>query len=50
MKNILVNRFGIESHRLSTIGYGELQPRATNETAEGRQLNRRVIAVIEERE
>lgn len=50
VKNMLVNRFGIESHRLSTIGYGELQPRATNETADGRQLNRRVMAVIEERE
>lgn len=49
VRNMLVQQFGIESNRLSTVGYGELRPRATNATAEGRQLNRRVMAVIEER-
>jgi outer membrane protein OmpA-like peptidoglycan-associated protein len=33
---------GISSDRISAQGYGETDPRATNETAEGRQENRRV--------
>ena len=32
--------------RIHTNGYGESQPIATNETAEGRQLNRRVEVAI----
>lgn len=49
VKDMLIRQFGIEANRVSAIGYGEAQPRATNATAEGRQQNRRVIAVIEER-
>ena len=49
VKNMMVGRFGISAERLTAVGYGESRPRATNATAEGRQLNRRVIAVIEER-
>jgi len=33
---------GLESARVQTIGYGEMRPVATNETLEGRQMNRRV--------
>jgi len=33
---------GVRGSRLDTIGYGETHPRATNSTASGRQLNRRV--------
>lgn len=37
---------GIESARLNAIGYGESQPIATNDTAEGRAENRRVTGLI----
>ena len=37
----LVKR-GVDAGRLSAKGYGESQPIASNETAEGRELNRRV--------
>jgi len=33
---------GIPVYRLSNVSYGEQRPVATNETDEGRQLNRRV--------
>ncbi len=33
---------GVSSGRLETLGFGKLQPRASNSTAAGRQLNRRV--------
>jgi len=37
---------GVISSRLSVIGLGELEPVATNETVEGKQLNRRVEIAI----
>ncbi len=37
---------GVSGTRLSDTGYGELDPIATNETVEGRELNRRVEIVI----
>lgn len=37
---------GISPERLSAIGYGEYKPVASNDTAEGRQMNRRVEIVI----
>ena len=40
----------IDPHQLSAVGYGEYQPVATNDTAEGRQLNRRVEVVLYPRE
>jgi outer membrane protein OmpA-like peptidoglycan-associated protein len=42
VKAALVTRYGIEGGRLSTGGYGESRPQATNETPEGRARNRRV--------
>lgn len=47
VKNILINNYGIASNRLNSIGYGESKPIADNSTAEGRQQNRRVIAVFQ---
>ena len=47
VKQILIDKFGIESSRLNAIGYGESRPIATNATAEGRQQNRRVVAVFQ---
>lgn len=37
---------GINAHRLSATGYGEYNPVASNDSDEGRQLNRRVEIVI----
>lgn len=37
---------GVSNDRLLTKGYGETQPVADNETAEGRQLNRRVELLL----
>jgi len=44
--NFLVQYGGIDPKRLTARGYGESRPIASNETAEGRQLNRRVEFVI----
>lgn len=43
---VLVEKFGIEAGRVKAVGYGEEKPVATNDTAEGRQANRRVVAVL----
>jgi len=40
---------GITATRLTARGYGELQPVATNDTEEGRQLNRRVEMIVLDR-
>lgn len=37
---------GVARPRLSAVGYGELQPIASNDTVEGRQQNRRVEVAI----
>lgn len=37
---------GIDSRRLSAIGYGPYRPVASNDTEKGRQLNRRVEIVV----
>lgn len=41
-KNYLVQNKEINSNRILANGYGETQPKATNDTAEGRRQNRRV--------
>lgn len=46
VKATLVNNYGITSNRITTQGYGESKPVATNDTETGRQQNRRVEAII----
>ncbi|GMR16226.1 MAG: flagellar motor protein MotD [Gammaproteobacteria bacterium] len=42
----LFTRYGVNPRRLSSIGYAEFRPAASNSTAEGRLRNRRVKVVI----
>lgn len=42
----LLERGGVSAERLSAVGYGEHQPAASNDTAEGRAQNRRVALMI----
>jgi len=44
--HFLVENKGIDPERISAIGYGEYHPVASNDTKEGRQLNRRVEIVV----
>jgi OOP family OmpA-OmpF porin len=46
VRDYLVGR-GVDSGRLSTSGYGESNPIASNDTADGRALNRRVELNLE---
>lgn len=46
VRNALINDHGISANRLEAHGVGFLSPRATNETDEGAQKNRRVEAVF----
>jgi len=46
VSNLLVNR-GVITSRIKTVAYGESQPVADNNSAEGRQKNRRVEIKVE---
>lgn len=43
---ILINNYDVAASRVSAMGYGQANPIATNDTAAGRQANRRVVAEI----
>jgi OmpA-OmpF porin, OOP family len=43
----LIDNFGIEASRLTAKGYGQTRPIAYNTTAEGRQKNRRIDAIVD---
>ncbi len=47
VKDYLAKRFGIDPKTLTPKGFGESMPVASNDTPEGRQLNRRVEVVRE---
>ena len=42
----LLRAYGVSGRRISTVGYGQTRPVATNETEAGRRLNRRVEVLI----
>jgi len=46
VRQVLIDQHGVDASRVKAVGYGESQPRADNDTKEGRQQNRRVMAVI----
>lgn len=46
VRQVLIDQFNVDASRLTSVGYGEERPIADNRTAEGRQLNRRVVAVV----
>ncbi|MBC5994047.1 OmpA family protein [Pontibacter cellulosilyticus] len=50
VKDWMQSKGGIDANRVSIEAMGETAPRATNETARGRQLNRRVAVVVVTRE
>ncbi|HEX5045891.1 MAG TPA: OmpA family protein [Gammaproteobacteria bacterium] len=43
----LTNPLGVPAFRISAVGYGETQPIANNDTAQGRERNRRIDVIIE---
>jgi OOP family OmpA-OmpF porin len=47
VRQYLIDNFGIDSSRITAVGYGPAKPIASNDTEKGRQKNRRVQAVIE---
>lgn len=49
VRSYLINDGRIEAARLKAVGYGETKPVATNDTDEGRALNRRVELTILEK-
>lgn len=46
VKEYIVQKFGISPDRIETQGYGEAEPIADNDTASGRQKNRRVEGIF----
>jgi len=48
VRNMLIEDFGIAPGRIQTEGFGEQMPVADNDTEQGRQANRRVVAVLAE--
>jgi OOP family OmpA-OmpF porin len=45
LREILINKFGINPKRIDIIGYGWDHPIASNKTKEGRRLNRRIVVI-----
>jgi outer membrane protein OmpA-like peptidoglycan-associated protein len=47
VRDVLVEQHGIETNRVSAVGYGESRPVADNDSESGRAINRRVEAAVE---
>jgi OmpA-OmpF porin, OOP family len=47
VKQYLVSNMGLDAERVSSIGYGESKPVASNQNAEGKARNRRIDLVIQ---
>ncbi|SDU05381.1 OmpA-OmpF porin, OOP family [Pseudomonas pohangensis] len=47
VRQVMVDEYGVAADRVSAVGEGESDPVASNDTAEGRALNRRVEASVE---
>ncbi|MBS7661425.1 OmpA family protein [Pseudomonas lalucatii] len=47
VRDVLVNQHGIDTGRVSAVGYGESRPVADNDSEAGRAINRRVEAEVE---
>ena len=46
IRNLLVMQYGVNPNQIQTAGAGPAQPIASNETVEGRALNRRVVLTL----
>jgi outer membrane protein OmpA-like peptidoglycan-associated protein len=46
VRKTLVERYGAEANRVTSKGYGAEQPLATNDTEDGRAINRRVEVIL----
>ena len=46
VRQVMISRFGVVGSRISSKGFGESQPIASNDTDAGRADNRRVMTVI----
>ncbi len=44
--DVLIQEFRLSGNRVSSVGYGEEKPVVSNDTAENRATNRRVVAVV----
>lgn len=46
VRQSLIDQYKIDGSRIKSIGFGEIEPVASNMTKEGRQHNRRVVTEI----
>lgn len=47
IRQVLIDEHDIAADRIDTVGHGESRPVASNDTADGRARNRRVVSLIE---